>query len=151
MVDMYDYGYTKMTAYDYAPEGVQCAKRFFAHRNDDVNLHLQVADARDLPFPTNAFHAILEKGTLDAIYLSGGNDKELASTYLDMAVLEMARVLEPGGVCMSITAACTDAVRASFDKFPEDWKVLRDGGFFVTEDGNTSNNIDATILAWEKR
>jgi len=107
-----------------------------------------------LPGIGNAFHAILEKGTLDAIYLSGGNDKELAQTYLDMAVLEMARVLVKGGVCMRITAACTTAIKASFQKFPNDWKVLRDGEFFVTEDGVADEekieNVDREVFAHKK-
>jgi SAM-dependent methyltransferase len=145
MVDMFDYGYTQMTAYDYAPEGVECAKRFFGDRKCDV----QVADARNLPFENDSFDAILEKGTLDAIYLSGAGDKTLAGRHLDMAVLEMARILREGGICMSITAACTDAVKQSFERC-EGWRMVRDGGLIITEDGYTSNNVDATIFAWEK-
>ena len=149
MVDMYDFGYSEMTAYDYAPEGVECAKRFFGDRvNNGCNL--QVADARDLPYDTDSFDAILEKGTLDAVFLSGARDKDLAAEYLDMAVSEMARVIRPGGVVMSITAAAADAVQESFAKLDSKWKVLRDGGFYVTDDGYTSNNIDATIFVWER-
>merc|ERR1719223_1488344 len=29
MVDMYDEGFRHMTAFDYAPEGIECATRFF--------------------------------------------------------------------------------------------------------------------------
>ncbi len=165
MVDMYDYGYTYLTAFDYAEEGVECAKKFFGDRllqegnggDEDEGVDLQVADARDLPFEDASFDAVLEKGTLDAIFLSGGNNKDLAAQHLDMSVRELARVVRKGGIVMSITAACADDVRASFDRCggmgtdsTSPWKVLRDGGFYATDDGYTSNNIDATIFAWER-
>lgn len=146
MVDMFDYGYSHLTAYDYAPEGIESAKRFFGERDCD----LRVADARDLPYKDDSFDAVLEKGTLDAIYLSGASDKGLASRHLDMAVEEMARTVKKGGVVMSITAACAGAVRESFGKDKDTWRVVRDGDFYVTDDGYTSNNIDATIFAWER-
>ena len=146
IVDMYDYGYTRMSAFDYAEEGVECAKKFFADRDCD----LRVSDCRNLSsYENDSFDAILEKGTLDAVYLSGAHDKALAVEYLDMAVSEMARVLCKGGIVMSITAACADAVQESFGKSGK-FRILRDGGFYATEDGFTSNNIDATIFAWER-
>ncbi len=145
MVDMYDYGYTHMTAYDYAPEGVECAKRFFGDRSCE----LLTADARNLPFEDDSFDAILEKGTMDAIYLSGAADKDLAAKHLDMAVSEMARTLRKGGICMSVTAACAGAVKDSFERC-NGWKMVRDGGLIITDEGYTSNNVDATIFAWEK-
>ena len=164
MVDMYDFGYKQMAAFDYADEGVESARRFFGERvlstneeeeesiengNDD-GCDLRVADARDLPYANDSFDAILEKGTLDAIYLSGAGDKVLGGDHLDMAVSEMARVIRKGGIVVSITAACADAVKESFEKCDGAWRVLRDGGFYVTDDGFTSNNIDATIFAWER-
>ena len=30
------------------------------------------------------------------------------------------------------------------------WRVLRDGEIWITEDGFASNNVDATLLAWER-
>jgi len=150
MVDMYDYGYTELTAYDYAPEGVQCAKLLFGETR---NCHLITADARNLPLEwTDSFDAILEKGTLDAIFLSGAKDKDLAAQHLDLAVNEMARVLRTGGVCMSVSAACTESVKQSFARSERScWKMIRDGGgLIITEDGYTSNNVDASIFAWER-
>ena len=99
------------------------------------------------------FDAVLEKGTLDSIYLSGGMDKELARKHLGMAVSELARVVKVGGIVFSVTAACVDAVQASFDECNERngcWKQLRDGSLHITEEGYASNNVDATMLAWER-
>ena len=161
MVDMYDDGYTHLTAFDYAEEGVECAKKFFGERllmtdRDSTNammagVDLSVADARNLPYPPESFDGVLEKGTLDAIYLSGGKDKELASSHLNMAVAELTRVVCSGGVVMSISAACADAVEKAFASHSADWEMIRDGDFYMTEDGFSSNNIDATIFAWKKR
>jgi len=166
MVDMYDFGYRHMSAFDYAEAGIACAKDFFGERvlpppNDctedesmsfrllgEDGVDLRVADARTLPYADDSFDAALEKGALDAIYLSGASNKELASTYLDMTVKELARVICEGGIVMSITAACADAVRESFSN--SDWEVIRDGEFYVSSDGFTSNNVDATIFAWKR-
>jgi SAM-dependent methyltransferase len=92
-----------------------------------------VADARDLPFQDSAFHAVLEKGTLDAIYLSGGRDKELAAKYLELSVKELARVVVEGGIVVSITAACVEAVQNTFHD--QDWELVRDGSPYISEDG----------------
>ena len=174
MVDMYDDGYTHLTAFDYAEEGVECARKFFGHRllpsvevsqqeeresdeNNDLpkdfeeGVDLRIADARQLPYKSNSFDAILEKGTLDAIYLSGGKDKDLATEYLTMAIDEFTRVTCVGGVVMSITAACADAIESVFSSKSDEWEVVRDGSFYMTEEeGYSSNNIDATIFAWRR-
>ncbi len=163
MVDMYDDGYTHLTAFDYAEEGVECARKFFGDRllqrlsnqssdnsSQPPGVDLRVADARKLPYEAKSFDAILEKGTLDAIYLSGGKDKELASEYLHLAIDEFARVICTDGIVMSISAACADAIEAAFASRKEMWEVLRDGSFYMTEEGYSSNNIDATIFAYKR-
>lgn len=162
MIDMYDSGYKEMTAFDYAPEGVECARKMFGPdrlatsidggENDSSGAKLLVADARKLPFSEEgSFDAVLEKGTLDAVYLSGGKNKTLAAQHLSMAVSEFARVLRPGGIVFSVTAACVDAVKESFRAGEGTlWKQVRDGNFYITDDGIASNSVDASILAWER-
>lgn len=148
---MFDAGYEHLSAYVYAPEGVECARKMFGD-NRLEKIDLRVADARDLvEYNDSSFDAVLEKGTLDSVYLSGGKDKEKARLQLSMAVSEMARVLKSGGVVFSITAACADAVRAAFEVDEgTTWKQLRDGELHITEDGYVSTNIDATIFAWQR-
>mmetsp|Transcript_22445 Transcript_22445/g.34604 ORF Transcript_22445/g.34604 Transcript_22445/m.34604 type:complete len:305 (+) Transcript_22445:76-990(+) len=131
LVGMYDSGFTELTAFDYAPQGVTCAEKLLDYRKEGVEL--LVADARDLPFNDNTYDAALDKGTLDAIYLSGGKDKDRARKHLEMANDELARVIRPGGVVISVSAACVDAVQASFETRPVLWKVLRDGSTYITE------------------
>ena len=54
-----------------------------------------------------------------------------------------------------MTAACVDAVQESFDSCNKEapqtyWKQIRDGSIYITDDGYTSNNVDATMLVWER-
>lgn len=151
--DMFDAGYTHLTAFDYAPEGVECAKRLFGPSRLKSMDDMRVADARSLPYDDDTYDAVLDKGTLDSIYLSGGKDKDLARKHLGSAINELARVLKRGGIAFCVTAACVDAVQESFDKCNEEqkcWKQIRDGSIHMTDDGYTSNNIDATMLVWER-
>jgi len=158
MVDMYDEGFTHLAAFDYAEEGVECAKRFFGHRllsssesREQHGVDLRVADARNLPYDDTSFDAVLEKGTLDAIYLSGGKDKEMAMQHLSMAVDELTRVVSEGGILFSVTAACADQIESELDLRKDDWVMIRDGSFFTTESGYSSNNVDAMIYAWQRK
>ena len=174
--DMFDVGgYHRIMAFDYAPQGVECAKAMFGdERLQQINDEIagaapastlggdestkekgkvdvfKVCDARDLSsdYGDNVFDAVLDKGTFDSIYLSGGKDKAKAKTNLSMAVSEMKRVLKYNGIVFSVTAACVDAVREVFGG-DDDWKQLRDGDMHITEDGYASNNVDATMLAWQ--
>jgi len=151
--DMFDSGYQRLSAFDYAPEGVECAKRMFGPERLKLMDDLRVADARSLPYDDACFDAVLDKGTLDSIFLSGGKDKVLSRKHLTMAVSELARVVKVGGTVFSVTAACVDAVQESFDECNESngcWKQIRDGSFYMTELGYASNNVDATMLAWER-
>lgn len=151
--DMFDAGYHNLTAFDYAPEGVECAKRMFGQQRLVLMEDVRVADARDLPYNDASYDAVLDKGTLDSIYLSGGQDKDLARKHLGMAVSELARGVKVGGIVFSVTAACVDAVQASFDECNVKlgcWEQIRDGSLYMTDDGYTSNNVDATMLVWKK-
>ena len=151
--DMFDSGYTHLTAFDYAHEGVECAKRLFGQSRLKLMDDMRVADARSLPYDDQTYDAVLDKGTLDSIYLSGGMNKDLARQHLGMAVEELARVLKKGGIAFCVTAACVDSVQESFDACNEErgcWKQLRDGSIHITDDGYTSNNVDATMLVWER-
>lgn len=146
--DMFDYGFKRLTAFDYAPEGVECAKQILGHRMPSID-DLRVADCRNLPYDKSSFNVVFDKGTLDSIFLSGGSDKDLSQKHLEMAVSELGRTLKSGGIVFSVNAACTSSIQKSFDNSAM-WEQLQDGSLFMTEDGYTSNNIDATILVWRK-
>ena len=147
IVDMFDSGYKRLSAFDYAPQGVARALELFgASRNID---DLRVADARDLPYEDASFDAVLDKGTLDAIYISGGSsDAAARELQLVSAVDELQRVVRPGGVVLSVSAAAAKHLPMAFARRPGAWQVLRDGSVHITEDGYASINVDAELLAW---
>ena len=51
---------------------------------------------------------------------------------------------------LSVTCAAAPRVAEAFGQRQEEWRCLRDGDFFLTEDGYASNNVDASLLAWER-
>ena len=161
IVDMHDYGYSRITAMDYAPEGIERCREMLGGERlrepqsdvDGVGVRLVVADARDLKgvFGEGSFDAVFEKGTLDAIFLSGGSDKELACKNMEMAISEMTNCVRPGGVWISVAAVVVDQIEASF-KGRNDWEyIVEKDCLYMTEDGFTSNNIDGTLMVWKRR
>jgi hypothetical protein len=159
LVDMFDAGYTHLTAMDYAPEGISRCREMLGqsrirHHDDmEKGVDLLVADARDLSdvFENQSFDAVFEKGTLDAIFLSGGQNKTLAVQNLNLAISELGRCVKAGGIWISIAAVVDEQIQASFDLRPEWDCLVRKGDLFVTEDGYTSNNIDGSLLVWRRR
>ena len=151
--DMFDSGYRHITAFDYAPEGVECARRMLGPERLTLIDDLRVADCRDLPYEDGSFDAVLEKGTLDSIYLSGGRDKDISRKHLALATSELTRITKIDGIVFSVTAACADSVQKSFDAYNSEhncWEQIRNGDLWMT-DGFASNNVDATMLVWKKR
>jgi Methyltransferase domain len=145
LVDMYDdgRGYNHITALDYAPEAIERCREMLQQRkqhrsasvvaaaaDSDVDdsdipngIRLCVADARDLTgiLEDNTFDLILEKGTLDAIYLSGGENKTLAFENMDLAVTELGRCVKPGSIWISLAGVVPDEIQRAMDG-REEWK-----------------------------
>ena len=103
------------------------------------------ATSCSLPFDdgADAFDAVLDKGTLDAIGIHSRAD-------LAAAVAELARVVTPGGVVVSVSRALEpEVLTAAFD--PERWAEERDGGLHITEGGEVSTDLAASLYAWRRR
>ena len=91
---LYDAGWTRLTAFDYSAGAIERLRPLIGERA----IALHVADARDLPYETASFDAVLDKGALDAIGIGGAAD-------LQRAVDELSRVVAPGGVVVAISCA----------------------------------------------
>lgn len=156
LLDMLQKGYTKLTATDYSGfaierqqdllsyQGYPFSSELLAVNDDDNNddndnddhkpprptMLLQM-DARKMPQQwTNTFDLIIEKGALDAIYLSGDGNAERAAK-------EFERILKPnGGILISVSGVVPADLRKEIFK---DWNWIRDGsddleaGCFVLE------------------
>ena len=121
LVDLYKSKYTQLTAFDYSEHAIERQQDLLSYElpgaADSIELHAM--DARKLPDPdwNDRFDAIIEKGALDAIYLSGDGNVELA-------IENLHRVLKPGGICLSVSGVVPADLRR--DCF-RDWEWIRDG------------------------
>ncbi|KAL7512512.1 hypothetical protein ACHAXN_009472 [Cyclotella atomus] len=126
LLDMYNAGYRKLTGFDYSQGAIDRQfdlLNYFIQTSsgsDVSSVELRVEDARSLPQEWNErFDVIIEKGALDAIYLSGDGNFE-------KSVKELTRVLKRGGICISCSGVVpADLRREGFCM--EDWEWLRDG------------------------
>lgn len=123
LLDLYNAGFKCLTGFDYSEGAIERQKdllQYLPMGSDLENVQLQVEDARGLPVEWDKkFDVIVEKGALDAIYLSGDGNFE-------SSVKEMTRVLKYGGIVVS----CSGVVPAELRNkgFSADtWKWLRDG------------------------
>mmetsp|Transcript_8275 Transcript_8275/g.17522 ORF Transcript_8275/g.17522 Transcript_8275/m.17522 type:complete len:240 (-) Transcript_8275:204-923(-) len=135
LLDLYGSGYKDLTAFDYSPNAIERQEELLTYDTGAArDVKLSVEDARELPRGwTASFDAILEKGALDAVYLSGDGNVERAAT-------EFGRVLRKGGICVSISGVVPEELRRE-TLFPkEEWEWLRDG----------SEDLKAGCFVWKK-
>mmetsp|Transcript_14429 Transcript_14429/g.18849 ORF Transcript_14429/g.18849 Transcript_14429/m.18849 type:complete len:336 (+) Transcript_14429:223-1230(+) len=184
LLDMAAANYTNLSVMDYAPASIEyIANRWnqwqqpqqqqqqqlekYPNINNAIHVDLKVADIRDLPYQSNSFDFVLDKGTLDSVFLCGATHAERIDN-LHLGVRELQRVVKPGGIIWSLSGICVEAVRnitwwsdrmkdesttLTATATANEWEVLCDSyenGLYMTEDGYTSNNLDGSLLVWRK-
>jgi len=123
LLDLLKKGYTKLTATDYSEFAIERQRDLLIGEFDENYVEqrptmLRQMDARKMPTRwTHKFDAIVEKGALDAIYLSGGGNVERAAN-------EFERILKPGGVLISVSGVVPLELRKEIFR---DWEWIRDG------------------------
>ena len=139
LVDIYDSGWRDLTLFDYCGDAVERTKALFGDRA----VRALQADARDLPLETDAFDAILDKGTLDVLFMT---DRRT----FDDSISELSRVAKPGAVLVSLSRVVpTEDMLDAFDE--RDWERLRDGDRYFTAAGECTSDLAADLYAWERR
>jgi SAM-dependent methyltransferase len=123
LLDFFNAGYRCLTAFDYSSGAIERQRELLDYLpmgSDLDKVELREEDARSLPVGwKEAFDIIIEKGALDAIYLSGDGN-------LEQSVKEIARVIKRGGICISCSGVVPEALRR--ESFGEnEWEWLRDG------------------------
>lgn len=139
-VGMYDAGWTNMTAFDYSREGVRRATDLFGPDRNEAQLI--TADARDLPLEEASVDATLDKGTLDAIYITGRN------VFVD-SVQELGRITAEGGVVMCISRVIRpEDLMNAFDT--QLWENIHDGSLAFAPDGEATIDLGAELYSWKR-
>lgn len=122
LLDLFHFGYKDLTAFDYCESAIERQQDLLMYnREAQEKVKLLVRDARSLDEDwTDLYDVIIEKGALDAVYLSGKGNVE-------KAISEFARVIKPGGYVMSISGVLPEQLRNN--AFCQDnWEWTRDGG-----------------------
>jgi SAM-dependent methyltransferase len=127
LLDLHANGYTNLVAFDYSEHAIERQKDLLSYeqvkqsktnKEYGAGVELHHMDARFLKSSwTERFDVILEKGALDAIYLSGDGNVEAS-------VLEMDRVLKPGGFVISVSGVVPNDIRRTIFA---DYIWIRDG------------------------
>jgi len=130
LLDLLQNGYKELTATDYSEHAIERQLDLISYQYSEDAVELLPMDARQMNEGwTASFDAIMEKGALDAIYLSGDGN-------LEMTVQEFERILKPGGTLLSVSGVVPEDLRREVFS---SWKWLRDGtddlqaGCFVLE------------------
>ncbi|KAL3911296.1 MAG: hypothetical protein SGILL_007337, partial [Bacillariaceae sp.] len=123
LLDLLQKGYSQLTGTDYSDHAIERQEDILSYASDsssstDADVVLKQMDCRAMPSEwENKFDAVIEKGCLDAIYLSGDGNFE-------MAVQEFERVLKPGGILISVSGVVPMELRK---ETLQHWQWRRDG------------------------
>jgi SAM-dependent methyltransferase len=135
LLDLVKAKYRHITAQDYSVHAIERQEDLLSHycdfgrskssssimtSNDGAtHVTLSAGDVRSLPSRwAGEFDAIIEKGLLDAVYLSGDGNAE-------KAVSSLSRVLRPGGIFVSVSGVLPEGLRNNLFR---EFRWLRDGG-----------------------
>lgn len=137
LLDLVGAGYRDITAFDYSEGAVERQAELLSYdSNAEDAVTLLCRDARALDEDwADVFDAVLEKGCLDALYLSDETDGNVAK-----AAEEMHRVLKPGGIFMSVSGVVPAELRREIFT-TEKYEWLRDG----------TDDLKAGCFVWKKR
>ena len=93
--DLYDVGYRAITSIDISDQVISQMQQTNKARPELV---FEKMDVLDLKYPEDKFSVVLDKGTLDALFTSSGEEEKVAGMWS-----EIARVLRLGGRYVSVS------------------------------------------------
>jgi hypothetical protein len=135
LTDLIKAGYStgkgrRLTAQDYSQHAIDRQRDLldycgYTDTDENCSIELSCSNVKNLPVEWRAsFDVILEKGLLDAVYLSG-NVENVRS-----AVASLTDTLKVGGIFVSVSGVVPDELRMRLFDAADDggaWKWLRDG------------------------
>ncbi|GMY05877.1 methyltransferase-like protein 13 [Fagus crenata] len=147
--ELYKDGITEITCIDLSVIAVEkMQKRLTSKGYNEIKV--LEADMLDLPFSNECFDVIIEKGTMDVLFVDSGDpwNPQPATVTKVMAMLEgVHRALKPDGIFISISFGQPHFRRPLFDapKFTwsVEWSTFGDGFhyfFYVLKKGRRSSD-----------
>lgn len=124
-MDMFHDGITQITCSDLSPIAVQKMQRRLEVENC-TGVKVAVADMLDLPFEDNSFDVVIEKGSMDVLFVNSGDpwDPSPETRKLVARMLESVhRVLSPNGVFISISFSQPHFRRLVFEDDRYSWSM----------------------------
>jgi SAM-dependent methyltransferase len=123
LLDLIQAGYQQLTAQDYSEHAIERQRELLERVTSSSfsgTVELSHGNVQRLPESYNQrFDVILEKGLLDAVYLSGDGQVE-------KAVASLIQTLRPNGLFVSVSGVVPEVLRQEL--FPSDkWIWKRDG------------------------
>ncbi|CAM6095579.1 unnamed protein product [Calypogeia fissa] len=102
--EIYKDGFTQMTRTDLSPVVIDLVQKRSAGQGCE-GIQYKVADMLDLPFDDNSFDIVIEKGTVDCLFVNSGDPwkpKAGVAQRVKRVLEEIHRVLTPTGMFISI-------------------------------------------------
>ncbi|KAF3951474.1 hypothetical protein CMV_022876 [Castanea mollissima] len=123
--ELYKDGITKITCIDLSAVAVEKMQKRLALKGYN-EIKVLEADMLDLPFSNECFDVVIEKGTMDVLFVDSGDPWNPRPETVNkvMAMLEDAhRVLKPDGIFISISFGQPHFRRPLFDSPKFTWSV----------------------------
>ncbi|CAA0807581.1 S-adenosyl-L-methionine-dependent methyltransferases superfamily protein [Striga hermonthica] len=148
--ELYRDGITDLTCVDLSPVAVEKMKQRLISKGLK-EIKVLEADMLDLPFGDERFDVVIEKGTMDVLFVDSGDpwNPEPVTVGKVMAMLEnVHRVLKPHGVFISIAFGQPHFRRRFFHApaftWSFEWKTFGEGFhyfFYILKKGERSSDI----------
>ncbi|KAL0207594.1 hypothetical protein P9112_012222 [Eukaryota sp. TZLM1-RC] len=107
LVTLFNMNFTNLLGTDYAPQSVKLSKIILSQNK--VNARIIQDDILNTQLPSSSFSLIHDKGTLDAIMLSGISD------YFEQYIKAITYILKPGGYfCITSSNFTADELISGF-------------------------------------
>ena len=147
-IHLYDDGWNQMTAFDYSQAGIDRAKHLFGpHRmssSSSRSVTLFHADARNLfMIKDESMGAILDKGTLDAIYIT-------SIDAFQQAVQEFTRVTKKDAILVCISNVIPSQLLLQTLNDETKWEGIHNGELAFAPDGEATIDLGANLYSWRR-
>ncbi|KAK0583523.1 hypothetical protein LWI29_037810 [Acer saccharum] len=157
--ELYKDGITEITCTDLSAVAVEKMRERLSYKGYK-EIKVLEADMLDLPFSNECFDVVIEKGTMDVLFVDSGdpwNPRPETVTKVSAMLESVHRVLKPDGIFISISFG-QPHFRRSFFNAPKftwsfEWITFGDGFhyfFYISRKGRRSSNCEESCEKQEQ-